>query len=173
MNLQIKRMTNIAAIAAIYVAVSLVLNVFAFGPIQVRISEVLIIAAIISVDGIYGVTIGCFFTNLIGNTLGFSALGIADVVGGTILTLLAAILAYYFRNKRSKNNIPYLSLMMPVLLNMLGLPLIFAYIIHDGFFLNIYLSEVGFIFIGQFISCVVLGSLLFNPIEKKLEKHLL
>ena len=104
MNLQIKRMTNIAAIAAIYVAVSLVLNVFAFGPIQVRISEVLIIAAIISVDGIYGGTIGCFFTNLIGNTLGFSALGIADVVGGTILTLLAAILAYYFRNKRSKNN---------------------------------------------------------------------
>ena len=45
------RMTNIAAIATIYVVISLVLNVLSFGPIQIRIAEVLIIAAIISVDG--------------------------------------------------------------------------------------------------------------------------
>ena len=98
MKLSIKRMTNIAAIATIYVAVSLALNVFSFGPVQIRIAEVLIIAAIISVDGIYGMTLGCFFTNLIGNSLGFSALGVVDVVGGTLLTLISAIMAYKFRN---------------------------------------------------------------------------
>lgn len=173
MKSQIKRMTNIAAIAAIYVAVSLSLNVFSFGPIQIRIAEVLIIAAIISIDGIYGVTIGCFFTNLIGNSLGFSALGMIDVVGGTLLTLMAAIMAYYFRNKRvGKDNIPLLSLFMPVFFNMFGLPLIFAYVLHDGLFLNIYLSEVFFIFIGQFISCVVLGIIVYKALEKQLRHYL-
>lgn len=76
MSKSVKSMTNIAAIATIYVVVSLFLNVLSFGPIQIRIAEVLIIAAIVSVDGIYGVSLGCFFTNLIGSSLGFSPLGI-------------------------------------------------------------------------------------------------
>lgn len=174
MKSSIKRMTNIAAIATIYIVVSLVLNVFSFGPIQVRIAEVLIIAAIISKDGIYGVTIGCFFTNLIGTTMGFSALGIVDVIGGTLLTLISAILAYYFRNKKVfKIQLPLLSLFMPVVINAVGLPFIFAYVLHDGFILSVYLFEVLFIFIGQFISCVVLGSLVYDSLKKPLKKHLI
>lgn len=173
MKSSIKRMTNIAAIATIYVAVSLVLNVFSFGPVQIRIAEVLVIAAIISIDGIYGVTLGCLFTNIIGNTMGFSPLGMVDVVGGTLLTLISAIMAYYFRNYRfGKRKIPLLSLMMPVIFNMLGLPLIFAYILHDGFYINYYLTEVVFIFVGQFISCVIIGSLVYDNLENRLKHYL-
>ncbi len=167
------RMTNIAAIATIYVVISLVLNVLSFGPIQIRIAEVLIIAAIISVDGIYGVTLGCFFTNLIGSGLGFSALGIVDVVGGTFLTLLAAIMAYYFRShKTKKTDLPILSLMMPVIFNMIGLPFIFAYVLHDGLYASLYFSEMFFIFVGQFISCVILGVIVYKALYKQFNYYL-
>lgn len=170
---QTKRMTSIAAIATIYVVVSLVLNFLSFGPIQVRIAEVLIITAIISKDGIYGMTLGCFLTNLIGTTMGFSALGIVDVVGGTLLTLVSAIMAYYFRQyKTKKSKIPLLSLFMPVIFNMFGLPFIFAYILHDGFVVSVYFSEVLFIFIGQFISCVVLGYIVFDALKNQLRHYL-
>lgn len=173
MKSTIKRMTNIAAIATIYVVVSLVLNVFSFGVVQVRIAEVLIIAAIISVDGIYGVTLGCFITNLIGNTMGFSPLGMIDVFAGTFLTFLSAVMAYKLRDyKYGKNQIPILSLFMPVIFNMFGLPLMFAYVIHDGFILSLYLYEVLFIFIGQFISCVVLGVIVYKPVESTFSKYL-
>lgn len=173
MSKSVKSMTNIAAIATIYVVVSLFLNVLSFGPIQIRIAEVLIIAAIISVDGIYGVTLGCFFTNLIGTSLGFSALGIIDVVGGTFLTFLAAILAYYFREKTvGKSEIPLLSLFMPVITNMFGLPIIFAYVLHDGFVWSLYLSEVAFIFMGQFLSCVVLGVILYDVLKRQMTHFL-
>lgn len=166
-------MTNIAAIATIYIVVSLVLNVLSFGPVQIRIAEVLIIAAIFSKDGIYGVTLGCFLTNLIGTTMGFSPLGIVDVVGGTLLTLISAIMAYYFREvKYGKHQIPLLSLFMPVLFNMFGLPFIFAYVLHNGFFIQLYLSEVLFVFIGQFLACVVLGSFVYKELYSQLRYYL-
>lgn len=173
MKSSINRMTNIAAIATIYMVVSLVLNVFSFGPIQIRIAEVLIVAAIISKDGIYGVTLGTFLTNLIGSTMGFSPLGIVDVIGGTLLTLIAAILAYYFKNyKTTKRDLPLLSLFMPVIINAIGLPFIFAYVLHNGFNIEVYLFEVLFIFMGQFLSCVVLGSLVYDTLSKPLKHYL-
>lgn len=169
---QTKRMTNIASIATIYVVVSLVLNFLSFGPIQIRIAEVLIITAIISKDGIYGMTLGCFLTNLIGTTMGFSALGIVDVVGGTLLTLISAIMAYHFRDyKTKKSNIPLLSLFMPVIFNMFGLPFIFAYILHNEFIVSVYFSEVLFIFMGQFISCVILGYIVYNTLVNQLKYY--
>lgn len=170
---QIKKMTNIAAIAAIYVGISLVLNVLSFGPIQIRIAEVLIITAVISKDGIYGTTLGCFLTNLFGTTLGFSSLGIVDVVGGSLLTLMSATAAYHLRDYTfGKSQVPFLSLFMPVIFNMLGLPLIFTYVLHDQFILARYLSELVFIFIGQFISCVILGYFIYKDFKIQLEFYL-
>lgn len=168
----IKRMTNIALIAAVYFVLSMAFQFMSFGQIQVRVAELLIITAIIDKDGITGTTLGCLITNAIGVAMGFNSVGAIDVVFGTLLTLISSILAYQLRNHRiSKFNLPVLSLMMPVVVNAIGLPIVFAFAFHQGFYLNVYLIEFLSIFIGQFISCVVLGIFLFPKIEKTLTKH--
>lgn len=173
MENRIRRMSNVAAIATIYFVVSLSLQYLSFNMVQIRIAEVLIIAAIISVDGIYGVSIGCFITNSIGVLMGFSGYGVLDIIFGTLLTVIASILAYYFRHKTvTKKSIPLLSLMMPVIINAVGLPIVFAVAYHQGFYLNVYLIEFFFIFIGQFVSCVILGVILYDKLAVQLEYYL-
>lgn len=168
-----KRMVNIALIAAVYFVLSMAFQFMSFNYIQIRVAEVLIVTAILSKDGIYGTTLGCLLTNSIGVAMGFNGYGVLDIVFGTLITLIAAILAYQLRNLRiTKYKIPFLSLMMPVLLNAIGLPIVFAFAFHNGFYLNVYLTEFFFIFIGQFISCVVLGTLTFNKLETVLKDKL-
>ena len=163
MENNVKRISNIALIAAIYFAVSFMLQFMSFNVIQVRVAESLIILAIISKDGIYGMTLGCFITNLIGVMMGFSGFGVLDIVFGTLLTFISAVLAYYLRNiKHTKYKLPLISLMMPVIINAFGLPFIFAYVFHQGFYINVYFIEFVSIFIGQFISCVIIGGFIYS-----------
>ena len=51
-------------ISALYIAFSLVLQPLYFGPLQFRVSEVFAIMPIIFPEGICGLTLGWFFTNL-------------------------------------------------------------------------------------------------------------
>lgn len=92
-------------IAALYIAFSLVLQPLYFGPLQFRVSEVFAIMPIIFPEGIWGLTLGCFFTNL------NSPFGVLDWGLGTVATLIGALLTRYFRR-----NIK-LALLMPVLSN--------------------------------------------------------
>lgn len=58
-------------IAAIYVALTAPFANIAYGPIQVRIAEVLTVLPIFSAATIPGITLGCFIANLINpNNLG-------------------------------------------------------------------------------------------------------
>lgn len=166
-------MTNIALIAAVYFVLGMALQSLSFSAIQIRIAEALIITAIVSKDGIYGTTLGCLITNAIGVAMGFGGFGVLDIIFGTLITFVASSLAYYFRNVRfSSYDIPLVSLMMPVILNAIGLPLVFAFAYHQAFILNVYLFEFTTIFIGQFISCVVIGALIYHKVKDNLEKHL-
>lgn len=111
-----KTMAKIAMIAAVYTVVSLVLAPFSFGAIQVRISESLTLLPIIYQPSIYGLTLGCFLTNLLGALLGVNPTGLIDAVVGTAATLGAALLTYKLRNNTVKG-IPVWSILMPVLFN--------------------------------------------------------
>lgn len=165
-----KRITRIALIASIYFALSMALQFMSFGAIQVRVAEALVIAAIISIDGIYGITFGCLITNAIGVALGVNGFGVLDIVFGTLFTLIASLLAYNFKNiKTGKYEIPLLSLMMPVLINAIGLPFVFAFAFHQGLYLSVYTFEFITVFIGQFVSCVIIGGMLFNKFSVQLE----
>ena len=103
-------------IAAIYTALSLALAPFTYGNIQVRIAEALTLLPLIYQPSIWGVTLGCFLTNLIGAIMGFNPTGIIDSVIGTTATLLAALCTYKFRD-RKVGNVPVLSILMPVIFN--------------------------------------------------------
>ena len=95
-------------VAAVYAVVSLVFAPLAYGPIQVRIAEVMTVFPIFSWGMIPGVTLGCFIANLInpGN------LGPVDIIGGTLATLIAGILSYFIGKKNK-----WLGLIPPVLVN--------------------------------------------------------
>ena len=116
--MNLNTMTRIAMIAAIYTVLCLApgLSMFAFGNIQVRIAEALTLLPLIYQPAIWGVTLGCFLTNLIGAIMGFNPTGMIDAVIGTTATLLAALCTYKFRD-RKVGKVPVLSILMPVIFN--------------------------------------------------------
>lgn len=164
----LKAISEIALIAAIYITVSLVLAGFSFGVVQIRIAEALTIMAVFKKRYIYGLTLGCFLTNLIGFAVGQNILGIFDSIFGTLATLLSGYLTYYLRNYKFKN-LPILSTLPPVIINAIVVGgeltiLIKGRVLHKLFFINA--LSVG---VGQFISCCLVGIILFialKPIVK-------
>ena len=105
-------------IAAVYTAVCFVpgLSAIAFGPVQVRIAEALTLLPLIDKRAIWGVTLGCFLTNLLGAALGINPTGMLDAIIGTAATFLAALCTWKFRNIKTAG-IPVLSCLMPVIFN--------------------------------------------------------
>ena len=75
-----------AVIAALYCALSVAFNAIAFGPVQFRVSEILVLLPLIFPEAIPGLAIGCFFTNFF-----FSPFGVFDMVLGTLATLIGAV----------------------------------------------------------------------------------
>lgn len=76
-----------AIVAALYFALTLISYPIAYGPIQLRLSESLMLAIPLIPAAIPGVTLGVFLANFFnpGN------LGPVDYIGGTLATLLAAL----------------------------------------------------------------------------------
>lgn len=116
--------TTAALIAAAYAGLNFLGNVFglSYGPIQLRLSEVLTVLPLFTPAAIPGLTIGCFIAN-IGS---FNAL---DMLFGTLATLIAAVLTYLFRNIKFKR-LPLLSLLPPVIVNavIIGLEIAFFFL---------------------------------------------
>lgn len=87
-------LVHAAAIAAIYVVLTLVFAPFSFGEIQVRVSEALTILPYFTPAAIPGLFVGC----LIGNTVG-GAIPI-DIICGSLATLIGAFITYRLRRHR-------------------------------------------------------------------------
>ena len=157
---------RVAMIAAIYTVVSLVLAPFSFGNIQVRIAEALTILPILYKPSIYGVTLGCFLTNLLGAMLGVNPTGLIDAVVGTLATFLAAECTWALKDKKVKG-IPVWSILMPVLFNFFFVGTELAVLFFEGnLFLGILImgTEVA---IGELIS-VIVGYMLSKAMAKRI-----
>lgn len=166
----VQKMTRIAFIAAIYTAVSLVLNFIAYGPIQIRIAEGLTLLPLLMPEAILGVTIGCLLTNLIGAITGANLLSYLDILIGTSATLVAALITYYFRNKKIKN-IPVISIAAPIVVNavVIGLELYFVLTPTAGMTgLLVHMFQVG---LGQLIAVIIVGIPIILKLEKTLKKR--
>ncbi len=148
-------------IAALYFVLTLISNAMglAFGPIQVRLSEILCILPVFTPAAIPGLCIGCALSNLA------SPYGIADILIGTFATLLAAVLTRVLRNVRVKGY-PFASSLMPVICNAVIVGAELTFFLADGksakittFLLTA--LEVG---IGEFISVVIIGLMIFYKV---------
>ena len=155
---------RIAMIAAVYTVVSLALAPISYGNIQVRIAEALTILPLLYKPSIYGVTLGCFLTNLLGAFMGVNPTGFIDAIIGTLATFLAAECTYMLKDKTVKG-FPLWSVLMPVIFNFFFVGAELAVLYFEG---NVVLGTLimgGEVAVGALIS-VILGWLLLKPLGK-------
>ncbi len=110
-----------------------------YGPVQVRIAEALVVLPFIDPSAIIGLFLGCVLANVYGG------LGMVDIIGGSLCTLVAAYLTYRVKN-------PKLAPLPPVLINAFGVS-IYLHLLFD----LPYWITVLYIGIGEVIACYILG----------------
>jgi uncharacterized membrane protein len=81
--------------AALYAVLVIVLAPISFGPVQLRVADVLIpLSALFGWPVVAGVTLGCFAGNA------YFALGPIDVIAGPVANLIAATIILMLRRQR-------------------------------------------------------------------------
>ena len=143
--------TRAAAIAAVYVVLTLIFAPISYGEVQVRISESLTILPFFTPAAVPGLFIGCMIANITGGAV------IWDIIFGSIATLLGAIGTYKLRSSR------WLAPLPPIISNTVIVPFVLRF--GYGVDLPIPLLMV-FIAIGEIISCYVLGEILLQLLIK-------
>jgi uncharacterized membrane protein len=142
LNLSSRYIAQVGIIASLYAALTIVLAPISYGPVQVRISEALTILPFLTPAAVPGLFIGCVVANVYGG------LGIYDIIGGSLCTLLASGLTYLL----SKTRRPILAPLPPVVVNAIGVSLY----LHLLFQLP-YWFTVGYIALGEIVACYILG----------------
>ncbi|NLO89767.1 MAG: QueT transporter family protein [Clostridia bacterium] len=99
-----KRLVRAGVIAAVYVALCVVLQPISYGVIQLRIAEAMTVLPILYREAVLAIFVGVLLANIYGG------LGIADIVVGSLTSLVAAYLTYVFRNS-------WAAYLPPILLN--------------------------------------------------------
>ena len=152
MNLSTRYIAQVGIIASLYAAVTIALAPISYGPIQVRISEALTVLPYLTPAAIPGLFVGCVVANIYGG------LGIYDIVGGSLCTLLAAFLTYLLARTRK----PILAPLPPILVNALGVSLYLHFLFQLPYWVT-----VAYIAIGEIGACFVLGYPLLLIILKR------
>ncbi len=148
----IRFIAKAAIIAALYVALTLAFAPFSYGPIQVRVSEMLTVLPIFFPEAIPGLFIGCLLANVLGG------LGLWDIIGGSLVTLVAAIGTYWLRRT-------WLAYLCPVVANAF---LVSAYL--APLFGVPYWATVLYVGLGEAIAVGAFGVPLAIILRKRLEK---
>ncbi|MCX6063206.1 MAG: QueT transporter family protein [Caldiserica bacterium] len=118
------QITRAALIAALYMVFTMVppFSAISFGAVQFRLGEALVLLPFLLDEAVLGVVVGCLVANL------FSPFGLIDVVIGTSVTALAALLT---RRLRSTGRL-WLAALPPILLNGLVVPVYVATLTLPG-----------------------------------------
>ncbi|MEG0133433.1 MAG: QueT transporter family protein [Clostridium sp.] len=161
-NNNVKRLLKTALVAAIYVAVTVVIAPIAYGPLQFRLSEVLILLVLIDPLYIPGLTLGCAISNFL-----LSPMAFVDVVVGTSATLIALVLIWKTKELlikkygESSTKIFFISSIWATIVNGLLVGAELYYVLQFPFWLSV--LQVA---IGEFVVVSVIGVLVFKIIIK-------
>ena len=150
---RVLRITQAAAIAALYVVLTLVFAPISFGPVQLRIAEALCILPLFTASAIPGLFIGCLIANMIGGGV------ILDVIFGSLATLIGAALGYLLRRNRWLVPIP------AVVANALIIPFVLRY--GYGFTDVPIALEMLYILAGEVVGCYILGEIFCTALLKR------
>ena len=162
--------THAAVIAALYVVLTHVANALGLAnyAIQVRFSEALTILPFFTPAAIPGLFIGCIISNI---TTGCMLL---DVIFGSFATLLGALGTYFISHRVKKYSSSdffctsklrtWLCPLPPIVANTIIVPLVLIHVYKIEGTLPYFMLTV---FIGEVISCFVLGMLLLFALDKR------
>ena len=148
-------LTSAGIIAALYVVLTMISTMMGLssGAIQVRLSESLCVLPCFTPAAVPGLCIGCLISNLLSGCV------IWDVFFGSLATLVGALGTRFLRKKR------IFATASPIIVNAAVIPavLIYAYGVENGY-LMILLTVTA----GELISCGLLGSVVYNSVNKAL-----
>lgn len=157
-----ERLVKTALIAAIYAALTISLAPISYGPLQFRISEILVLFAFIDPIYIVGLTLGCFLANL------FGGIGIMDLVFGTIATFLSvstiSLTAKFIKHRLTSLII---SSLWPTIFNGIIIGWMLNYVL--GVPLILTMLQVA---IGEFVVVTLIGVPIFKIITDKYKNRL-
>ncbi len=146
-NISVKRLVKLAAVAAIYVVLTLALSFMSYANIQFRVAEALMLLCFYKKDYGISLVLGCFIANL------FSPMAL-DMVFGTAATVLAVLLIYISPNI-------YVASLAPVVTNALVVGFELYYFLDLPFWLSCLQVAVG-----EFVCVSILGVVIFKIFEK-------
>jgi len=153
-----KYLTKASIIAAIYIVLILAQMLplpfvnLTFGPIQLRIAEGLVLLPLVESAAIPGVFIGCLLSNLLLSL--YSGFGLIDIIGGSLVTLVAAYLTSKMKNKIT-------GILPPVILNGLVVSIWVSYFTKVP-----YLVTVLGIGAGELLSVAIFGNIILSVYKK-------
>ncbi len=153
-----KYLTRASLIAAIYIVLVLLQMLpfpimgLTFGPVQLRIAEGLVLLPLIEAAAVPGVFVGCLIANLL--IAPYAGFGLIDIIGGSLVTLLAAYLT-----SKAKSKIG--GIMPPVILNGLIVSIWISYFTKIPYWLTV-LGVAG----GEFLSVAIFGSIILSVYKK-------
>ena len=136
-----------AMIGAAYAVLTILISPIAYGAVQMRLTDIIVLLACYNKKFIPGLTIGCLLANLA------SPMGLYDICFGTAATLIACLGMYYVKNV-------FAGALIGGVVNglIVGLELYLA--LELPFMINAF-----YVFIGEFI-VLIIGAFLFKCLEK-------
>lgn len=146
-NKKVQLLAINAMIAAVYAVLTILISPLAYGAIQMRITEIIVLLACYNKKFIPGLTIGCLLANLA------SPMGMYDICFGTLATLLACLGMYMVKDL-------FIGAIIGGLVNglIVGFELYLA--LSLPFVINAF-----YVFIGEFV-VLVIGAIIFKLIER-------
>lgn len=141
-----------AAVAALYVVLTLIFAPISFGSVQFRIAEILTILPLLTPAAVPGLFVGCLLGNILGGAI------IWDIVFGSLATLIGAALGYLLRFNRWLVPLP------TVIANALIIPWVLRY----GYGIQVpVLLQIAYVAAGEILGCYILGELLATVLLKR------
>ena len=162
------KLVQIAIIGALYTVLTFVSAPLSFGTVQFRLSEVLTLLPLFSPLSIWGLTFGCFFSNIIGFVTGLNPIGLIDAVVGTGATLLAALVTYAIgRLPDSKRLVKYiLAPLPPVVFNGIIVGLELTFVFSGEFIWGAFWGNALSVAIGEAVICYLLGLIMVGVLYR-------
>ena len=169
-NKKVLFITQSAAIAALYVVLTLLANALGLAnyAVQVRFSEALTILPFFTPVAIPGLFIGCIISNIL------TGCHILDIIFGSLATLIGAVFTYLIAHGfkkpgtegyECKSNVrKWLCPIPPIVSNILIVPHVIRYCYGSDDSVPFLMLTVG---LGEVISCFVLGMILLHALKPR------
>ena len=151
-NISKKGLALNAIYMSLYILLTILLQPFSYGPVQVRISESLCILPLFDKLSIISISLGCMIANFYNGN-------IIDVIFGALATLIGLIFTYKLRKKNF-----FVATSPTLISNAVIIPFVLKY--GYGMHEVVVYTEFFIILLGEAISVYLLGYLIKPLIEK-------